>query len=380
MILAEVDDLIITGTDEKEGITELQKSFVSQWKVKDWEPLSSFLGIRIVYDRAEGVLTMDVKTKIDELFRVHKVLSKVGSANTPYVEANVRNAFDTPDRVMSSSEQYIQDNFASLVGSLIYISITCRPDITYAVNQMAKGMHNPKLQHVVILKQTLKYLNSHRETKLTYRRNGARINGLFRTLGGLDGALQSLVTTSETPGDPVVLFSDSDYANCRETRKSITGKATYLFGCLTSWQSKRQPIIATSTHEAEIIAMSHVAEEGVWQRKFLDELGIFGGIDVLGTDGRLPSTPLLCDNKATTFTANTPSTGVRSRHIDVRFLKVREYVSSGELRVIHVRTEYNVADFLTKGLTIHKFALFRELLMGDPPRKDQSRPRAAAAA
>ena len=380
MILAEVDDLIITGTDEKEGITELQKSFVSQWKVKDWEPLSSFLGIRIVYDRAEGVLTMDVKTKIDELFRVHKVLSKVGSANTPYVEANVRNAFDTPDRVMSSSEQYIQDNFASLVGSLIYISITCRPDITYAVNQMAKGMHNPKLQHVVILKQTLKYLNSHRETKLTYRRNGARINGLFRTLGGLDGALQSLVTTSETPGDPVVLFSDSDYANCRETRKSITGKATYLFGCLTSWQSKRQPIIATSTHEAEIIAMSHVAEEGVWQRKFLDELGIFGGIDVLGTDGRLPSTPLLGDNKATTFTANTPSTGVRSRHIDVRFLKVREYVSSGELRVIHVRTEYNVADFLTKGLTIHKFALFRELLMGDPPRKDQSRPRAAAAA
>ena len=58
------------------------------------------------------------------------------------------------------------------------------------------------------------------------------------------------------------------------------------------------------------------------------------------------------DNKASTFTANTPSTGVRSKHIDVRFLKVREYVANGELRVVHVRTDYNVADFFTKGLTL----------------------------
>ena len=74
--------------------------------------------------------------------------------------------------------------------------------------------------------------------------------GVFRTLGGMDGALQTLVSTTGAPGDPIVLFSDSDYANDPETRKSISDKATYLFGCLVSWQSKRQPVIASSTHEA----------------------------------------------------------------------------------------------------------------------------------
>ena len=195
------------------------------------------------------------------------------------------------------------------------------------------------------------------------------IEGLFRTLAEMDGALQTLQSTAETPGDPAVLFSDSDYANDPETRKSISGKATYLFNCLVSWQSKRQPVIASSTHEAEIIAMSLVADEGIWQRRLLAELGILTGSTIMGSSDRLPPTPLLSDNKASTFTANTPPTGVRSKHIDVRFLKVREYVASGEIRVVHVRTDYNVSDFFTKGLTIQKFAGFRDLLMGEQPSK-----------
>ena len=56
-------------------------------------------------------------------------------------------------------------------------------------------------------------------------------------------------------------------------------------------------------------------------------------------------------------------------HIDVRFLKVREYVAAGELRVVHVRTDYNVSDFFTKGLTIQKYSTFRDLLMGEQPSK-----------
>ena len=112
-----------------------------------------------------------------------------------------------------------------------------------------------------------------------------------------------------------------------------------------------------------------IADEGIWQRRLLEELGIFGTAELYGSKGRMPATPLLSDNKASTFTANNPSSGERSKHIDVRFLKIREYVSSGELRVVHVRTEYNVADFFTKGLPIQKFASFRDLLMGEQPSK-----------
>ena len=372
VILAEVDDLVITGSSVKD-LDTLKKSFVDKWQITDWEPIKSFLGIRVNYDLDAGLLTMDVEHKVNDFFAQHaKALGKVGSSNIPYVETAVKEAHTHPDRALSPLEQYMHDNFASIVGSLIYISITCRPDIVYAVNQMAKGMHNPKLAHIVAMKQTLKYLNSHRGLSLTYRRKHNLIEGLFRTLAEMDGALQTLQSTAGTPGDPAVLFSDSDYANDPETRKSISGKATYLFNCLVSWQSKRQPVIACSTHEAEIIAMKLVADEGIWQRRLLSELGILTSSTIMGSKGRLPPTPLLSDNKASTFTANTPSTGVLSKHIDVRFLKVREYVASGEIRVVHVRTDYNVSDFFTKGLTIQKFARFRELLMGEQPSKSKT--------
>ena len=155
---------------------------------------------------------MDVEHKINELFKAHN-LDKIGTANVPYIETHVKAALQNAERPLTELEQYFRDNFASIVGSLIYVSITCRPDIVYSVNQMSKGMHNPKLAHITVMKQTLKYLNSHRNLTLTYKRNGGMIEGLFRTLGGMDGALQTLVSTAETPGDPIVLFSDSDYAN-----------------------------------------------------------------------------------------------------------------------------------------------------------------------
>ena len=364
LILAEVDDLIITSSHTS-CITDLHKTFVKQWKVKDWEIISSFLGINMRYDKAAGVLAMDVKAKVDDFFKAHSTLSKLGSSNVPYVDAQVKAAYASPQRSLRSTELYMKEHFASIVGTLIYLSITVRPDITYSVNQMAKGMHCPELHHIVAMNQTLKYLNSHREYQLVYRRGSNQVDGLFRTLGGMDGALQSLISTGETPGDPLVLFGDSDFANDPKTRKSITGKATFLFGCLVSWQSKRQPTIATSTHEAEIIAMSLVAREGIWQRKLLTEMGIFAENELMVTKGRLNPTPLLSDNKASVFTANNPTTGERSKHIDVHDLKVREYVNSGELRVVHIRTDYNVSDFFTKGLTIQKYAIFRDYLMGE---------------
>ena len=45
----------------------------------------------------------------------------------------------------------------------------------------------------------------------------------------------------------------------------------------------------------------------------------------------------------------------RTKHIDVRFHKIRELVSSGELLLEKVHTSENAADILTKPVTIEKF-------------------------
>ena len=74
----------------------------------------------------------------------------------------------------------------------------------------------------------------------------------------------------------------------------------------------------------------------------------------------LEPTPILCDNKGTVFTANNPVTNLRSRHLEVRWFKVRDYVKNGLLNVLHLRTQYNLADYFTKPLLGNHFQEFRD--------------------
>jgi len=59
-----------------------------------------------------------------------------------------------------------------------------------------------------------------------------------------------------------------------------------------------------------------------------------------------------------------PVNNGRTKHIDVRHFWVRELVEAGTIRMQHIDTDKNVADFLTKPLTGEKFRTFREAVLG----------------
>lgn len=80
--------------------------------------------------------------------------------------------------------------------------------------------------------------------------------------------------------------------------------------------------------------------------------------------------PILCDNKGTVFTANNPSTDLNNKALETRWFNIRDYVRDGLLKVFHIGTNLNVADFFTKPLAGEKFTDFRNFLMGDYVRKD----------
>ena len=73
------------------------------------------------------------------------------------------------------------------------------------------------------------------------------------------------------------------------------------------------------------------------------------------------------------FTANNPSTELNTKALETRWYNVRDYVRRrhGLLRIFHIGTNLNVADFFTKPLTGEKFTSFRNLLMGDFTRRDE---------
>ena len=173
----------------------------------------------------------------------------------------------------------------------------------------------------------------------------------------------------------------------RTTRISLTTSANrtqvfifFLFGCAVVWRSKLQPITATSTHEAELVACATAAAEAVWLRKLMIDIGFALNLDPViirddsmqrkqGLDGTPTSDEdyaldplwLLNDNLGTTQTINRPdSTSPGIKHIDTRYFRIRQWVEHGKLRVAYVGTDFNVADFFTKGLSWPKFSLFRD--------------------
>ena len=136
-------------------------------------------------------------------------------------------------------------------------------------------MHKPTRAHVRMLKSMLKYLNSHRDTPLVYRRANSEAHAHFRKMANEDPTTFSLTSSDENYDHdiPITGFTDADYAKSfEEQRKSTSGYAFYAFGNLVSWKSKLQPLTAGSTHEAELIALSYAADEGVWLRRLLKEI------------------------------------------------------------------------------------------------------------
>ena len=113
-------------------------------------------------------------------------------------------------------------------------------------------------------------------------------------------------------------------------------------GGAVSWKSSKQETVADSTTEAEYIAASEAAKEGVWIRKFLIELGVFPNA----------SSPLdlYCDNSGAIAQAKEPRNHQKSKHVMRRFHLIREFIDRGEIKICKIHMDQNISDPLTKPL------------------------------
>ncbi|WVZ76888.1 hypothetical protein U9M48_024810 [Paspalum notatum var. saurae] len=113
-------------------------------------------------------------------------------------------------------------------------------------------------------------------------------------------------------------FSDADHAGCRIDRKSTSGTCQLLGTSLVSWSSRKQACVSLSTTEAE-----------------------FGKI------------PLLVDSTSAISVAKNPVLHSRTKYID------RDHYEKGDIDLIHVATENQLADIFTKPLELSAFACLR---------------------
>jgi len=115
------------------------------------------------------------------------------------------------------------------LGSLMWMQVVTRPDLSYPVNLLACFAHNPGKAHWNMLKHVLGYIKRTLDYAIRYHA----------------GAIL----------DPVG-YIDSDFAGCKNTRCSTEGNIFILAGGPVSWETKRQDMIALSTVKAKFMVFS----------------------------------------------------------------------------------------------------------------------------
>ena len=69
-------------------------------------------------------------------------------------------------------------------------------------------------------------------------------------------------------------YTDADFGKCLDSRKSVSGYYFTLHGCLVSWRSQLQRVVALSTTESEFMAAIECIKEAMWLQGLLKELGV----------------------------------------------------------------------------------------------------------
>jgi len=146
-------------------------------------------------------------------------------------------------------------------------------------------------------------------------------------------------------------FVDVEWVGDLDRRISTSGYVFNLFRGAVSGMSKKQPIVALSTTEAEYMVATHVSKEAVWLQRLCSNMGLVQG-----------AIRIDCDNQSAIFLSNNPTYHSKTKHIDVPYHFVREMIEDKKALLVKVDTLKNIADALTKFLSSENFSWCRETM------------------
>ena len=213
---------------------------------------------------------------------------------------------------VSQKQQQFVDSFpyGEVVGSLLYLAVVTRIDIMHAVAVLTRHLKSPTYASCKAACRVLNYLSNNRSNAIRYHGSALDLH----------------------------VFTDSDWASDKDTRKSTSGNIVFRGGGPIDWLSKLQPIITVSSMEAEYIACYFAVQVIVWIRQVLRDLSLT----------RTKPTRVYIDTMSAAQLATNPVHHQRSKHIDIKYHWLREQSSAQTVLLVHTPTKDQRADFLTK--------------------------------
>ena len=317
IIAVHVDDLIILAENDAE-MEEIKKILKAEFKMTDLGELQYYVGVSVIQDKQNGRVWLHQKQY------VNKIIQKFGQAEAKTVAtpADMNVKLTKEDGV---SKPVDPTQYQSIIGSLLYLAVATRPDIAYVVGVFSKFCSKPSEAHLTAAKRVLRYLKGTQDFGLKYE-------------GSVNESLK--------------VYADADWAGDVDDRHSTSGNACIMANGAVSWMSKKQPVVALSTAEAEYVSLCFATQEAIWLRQLLTDIG----------QPAADATVIWEDNQAAISLAKNPVSHARTKHIDTRYHFIREELQNGVIALKYISTKQMVADILTKPLPKTLFMELRHAL------------------
>ena len=308
-----MDDLLITGS-KAEMIHEFKRNMSSKFEMTDLGLLTYYLGIEVLQHGG------GISLKQESYARKILEETSMSECNATLIPMDAGLVLSKAKEERSVEEK----DFRRVIGCLRYLLHT-RPDLAYSVGVLSRYMHEPKETHFAALKQVLRYVKGTSSYGLEYKRTGES------TLVG---------------------YSDSSHNVWVDDGRSTTGHMFYLNNCLITWCSSKQETVALSSCEAEFMAATEVAKQGIWLQELLAKV----------VEKPCERVMIKIDNKSAIALTKNPVFHGRSKHIHKRYHFIRECIDNDQVEVEHIAGSLHKTDVLTKALGRTKFGEMRELI------------------
>ena len=317
------DNYIVSGNphDRDQLLKEMEDAF----NVKNLGIISFSLGVH--FEWKERGLHMTQTAYIEKIVSKFK-LEGCKPLYVPMQKGTKLLSSSSPTTEVEKSKM-LNIPYKNAIGSLLYLAICTRPDITYAVCSLARFSQNPGQEHWTLVRNIIRYVANTKDL------------GLF--FAKIDGPVENLRSTG---------FCDAAY-NDTEQGKSTTGYVVKLFNIYPiSWRSKLTTSTALSSMEAELIALHSLSREIAWTRMVLSEISSL----------TLVPTTIMCDNNPVVQLTHGPRVTEKNKHIRPKYFYVLDLVRDKEVSVLKIGTDDQIADIFTKPLANPQFSKLRSSL------------------
>ena len=331
MLTIYVDDLIVAASGPAQ-FTWFETKLGERFEFTTQGRLKYCLGVEFQLSDDSRYLTLTQRAYALKILEKFKMQNCRG-AKTPVDPTVKLSLADCPQVV----DPVLQAEYRAKVGSLQYLCIWTRPDLSYAVSLLSRFLHAPGPKHLLAVDRALQYLKDTVELGITYVSDPALLSPLFPGL------------------NVIIAYSDSDFAGCLDTSKSMTGYVVMMNAGAIAWKSSRQATIALATSAAETVSMMKVTVIVKHLRQMLHDLDC----------AQEAPTPEHLDNKTSIIIGEGKEIMHQTaKHVTVQSRYVMECVQLGSIVLLYIPSREQRADIFTKALSGTLFRYHRDSIMG----------------